>query len=287
MEVLVAILGLGTTYALLAAGIVILYKASRVVNFAHGELAIVGGYVFYSSRMLAGDDPLLAGLASTVVSVLFGVVIYFALMRRLIGEATYVGAMVTIGLAIVLKALIVIVWRSQSLGLDVGRRTIHTFPGGGNVLAIDAATVAAGVLFFAGLSVFFNRTRLGRQFRGAAENPLLASQRQVNVNLILAFAWALAVFSACLAGVLYGSRSMLAPQSTVVGISGLTAALVGGLDSVRGAAIGGLFVAATIFLTARMIDPALSDAVPFVILLVVMTLRPWGLFGTREELERV
>jgi branched-chain amino acid transport system permease protein len=135
--------------------------------------------------------------------------------------------------------------------------------------------------------VFFTRTRLGRQFRGAAENPLLAAQRQVNVNLILAFGWALAVFSACLAGVLYGSRSMLAPQSTVVGINGLTAALVGGLDSVRGAAIGGLAVAATIFLTARMVDPALSDAVPFVILLLVMTLRPWGLFGTREELERV
>jgi branched-chain amino acid transport system permease protein len=287
MESLVSILGLGTTYALLAAGIVILYKASRVVNFAHGELAIVGGYVFYSSRLLAGGDPLLAGVASTLISVLFGVVIYFSLMRRLIGEATYVAAMVTIGLAIVLKSLIVIVWRSRSLGLDLGLQTIFSFPGGGRVLAIDAATVGTGILFFGLLSVFFNRTRLGRQFRGAAENPLLASQRQVNVNFILAFAWGLAVFSACLAGVLYGARSMLAPQSTVVGISGLTAALVGGLDSVRGAAVGGLFVAGTIFVTARMIDPALSDAVPFVILLVVMTLRPWGLFGTREELERV
>jgi branched-chain amino acid transport system permease protein len=95
------------------------------------------------------------------------------------------------------------------------------------------------------------------------------------------------VFSACLAGVLYGSRSMLSPQSTIIGMNGLTAALVGGLDSLRGAALGGLFVAAATFITARTIDPALSDAVPFVMLLLVMMLRPWGVFGMREELDRV
>jgi len=288
LETLVSIIGLGTTYALLAAGIVILYKASRVVNFAHGELAVVGGYVFYSTSMLAGGHSLLGGLlASSLISVAFGVVIYLSLMRRLVGEPPYVAAMVTIGLAIILKALIVIVWKSRSVGLDIGRRTIYTFPSGGQISMADLSTVVVGIVFFGGLYVFFQHTRLGRQFRGAAENPLLASQRQVNVNLILGLGWALAVFSACMAGVLYGSRSMLAPQSTMIGINGLTAALVGGLDSLRGAVVGGLLVAATIFVTARTIDPALSDAVPFVILLVVMSLRPWGLFGTREELDRV
>jgi branched-chain amino acid transport system permease protein len=195
--------------------------------------------------------------------------------------------MVTIGLSIILKALIVIVWKSRSFSLGLGRDTIYRFPEGGRVAAIDAITVGAGVLFFFMLAAFFRRSRLGRQFRGAAENALLASQRQVNVNLILAFAWGLAVFSACLAGVLYGSRSMLSPQSTIIGMNGLTAALVGGLDSLRGAALGGLFVAAATFITARTIDPALSDAVPFVMLLLVMMLRPWGVFGMREELDRV
>ena len=89
------------------------------------------------------------------------------------------------------------------------------------------------------MAVFFRYARLGRQFRGGGK-PLLAAQRQVNINLILALAWALAVFSATLAGVLFGSRSMLSPQSTIIGLSGLTAALVGGLDSLRGAAVGGL-----------------------------------------------
>jgi branched-chain amino acid transport system permease protein len=80
---------------------------------------------------------------------------------------------------------------------------------------------------------------------------------------------------------------MLSPQSTIIGLSGLTAALVGGLDSLRGAVIGGLLVAAATYLTARLINPALSEAVPFAILLVVMTWRPWGIFGTPKAQPRL
>ncbi len=288
MEFLVSILVLATTYALLAAGIVIVYKASRVVNFAHGELAIVGAYVFYSvAIMMPGQSLPLTIAVTAIVSAIFGVIIYFVLMRSLLGQPTFVAAMVTIGIAIIFKAAIVVVWQSKSVGLNLGRQILYSFPGGGRLTIVDVITLGAGIVFFAALFGFFGYTRLGRQFRGAAENPLLASQRQVNVNLILALAWGTAVFSASLAGVLFGSRSMLSPQSTIIGLSGLTAALVGGLDSLRGAIIGGVLVAAATYLTARLIDPALSEAVPFIILLVVMCWRPWGIFGTPEELNRV
>jgi branched-chain amino acid transport system permease protein len=293
MELLVSIVVLGTTYALLAAGIVIVYKASRVVNFAHGELAIVGAYGFYSAGLLsagpasAGPSLLLSVIVTAAISVLFGIAIYVALMRRLLGQPTFVAAMVTIGLAIILKAAIVVIWNSRSVGLNIGRQTLYAFPQGGRLTFVDVVTLVAGCVFFAAVLIFFRYTRLGRQFRGAAENPLLASQRQVNVNLILALAWGTAVFSASLAGVLFGSRSMLSPQSTIIGLSGLTAALVGGLDSLRGAVLGGMLVAAATYVTARLIDPALSDAVPFAILLIVMCWRPWGVFGTPEELNRV
>jgi branched-chain amino acid transport system permease protein len=294
MEFLISILVLGTTYALLAAGIAVVYKASRVVNFAHGELAIVGAYVFYSAGVLssAGSSPsgpslLLMIFVTAAISTLFGIAIYAALMRRLLGQPTFVAAMVTIGLAIILKAAIVVIWQSRSVGLNVGRQTLHIYAEGGRFTLIDLVTIIAGVVFFAAMFLFFRYTSLGRQFRGAAENPLLASQRQVNVNLILALAWGTAVFSASLAGVLFGSRSMLSPQSTIIGLSGLTAALVGGLDSLRGAVLGGCLVAAATYVTARLISPALSDAVPFAILLIVMCWRPWGVFGTPEELNRV
>jgi branched-chain amino acid transport system permease protein len=292
VELFVSILALGSTYALLAAGIVIVYKASRVVNFAHGELAIVGAYVFHSAGFLTGatltGPSLLVTIAiSAAGSALFGVLIYFSLMRRLLGRPTFVAAMVTIGLAIILKAGIVVIWQSRSVGIAIGRQPLYQFAGGGRIAWIDLVSILACIVMFAALAIFFQYTRLGRQFRGAAENPLLAAQRQVNINLILALAWALAVFSATLAGVLFGSRSMLSPQSTIIGLSGLTAALVGGLDSLRGAAIGGFLVAAATYLTARLIGPTLAETVPFLILLAVMCWRPWGLFGTVEELNRV
>ena len=292
MELFVSILALGSTYALLAAGIVIVYKASRVVNFAHGELAIVGAYVFHSAGFLTGatltGPSLLVTIAiSAAGSALFGVLIYFSLMRRLLGRPTFVAAMVTIGLAIILKAGIVVIWQSRSGGIAIGRQPLYHFAGGGRIAWIDLVSILTCIVMFAALAIFFQYTRLGRQFRGAAENPLLAAQRQVNINLILALAWALAVFSATLAGVLFGSRSMLSPQSTIIGLSGLTAALVGGLDSLRGAAIGGFLVAAATYLTARLIGPTLAETVPFLILLAVMCWRPWGLFGTVEELNRV
>ncbi len=292
MELLVSILALGSTYALLAAGIVIIYKASRVINFAHGELAIVGAYVFHSAGFLTGTTLTGLSLLATIAiaaagSAAFGVLIYFALMRRLLGRPTFVAAMVTIGLAIILKAAIVVIWKSRSVGILIGRHPLYHFASGGRIARIELISTVACITFFAALAAFFQYTRLGRQFRGAAENPLLAAQRQVNINFILALAWALAVFSATLAGVLFGSRSMLSPQSTIIGLSGLTAALVGGLDSLRGAAIGGFLVAAATYLTARLISPTLAETVPFLILLIVMSWRPWGLFGTVEELNRV
>ncbi len=288
MEFLVSILVLGATYAMLAGGIVIVYKASRVVNFAHGELAIVGGYMFYTLSMLESNGSLWIALAGSIAfSIVLGLVIYVVLMRRMIGESFFVAAMVTIGMAILLKAAIIVVWKSRNCCLNLGGQAVYSLTGGGQVTLADVSTVAIGVVFFAAIHFFFQFTRLGRQFRGTAENPLLASQRQVNVNLILTLAWVIAVVMACVSGILYGSRSLLSPSGVIIGLNGLTAALVGGLDSLYGAIAGGLLVAVTSYCTARLISPALSDAVPFIILLIVMSFQPWGLFGTKEELDRV
>src|SRR5882724_6784733 len=179
MDFLVSIVVLGATYALLAAGIVIVYKASRVVNFAHGELAIVGAYVFWSAGIWSGGvstsvPALLLTIGITAaISALFGAVIYLALMRRLLGQPTFVAAMVTIGVAIILKAMIVVVWNARSVGIGVGRQTLYTYVEGGRLTVIDLVTIVAAIVFFTALFLFFHGTRLGRQFRGAAENPLL------------------------------------------------------------------------------------------------------------------
>jgi branched-chain amino acid transport system permease protein len=288
VEVIATVIILTCTYALLAAGIVILYKAGRVVNFAHGEIAIVGGYVFYSSGMIGGGmSPWLAVLGAIVFSVIMGAFIYAAMMRRVVGEPFYVAILITVGIGIVLKAAIIVLWRAEQVTIDIGVAPAIRLAGGATLSYMDIASVILTVGFFLGLYLFFTFTRLGVQFRGTAENPLLASQRGVNVNLVLSLAWIIAVLAATLSGVLYGGRAFLSSESVTIGLAGLTAALVGGLDSLRGAVIGAFIVALAQYVTVRLIDPVLSEALPFLILLVVMTIRPWGLFGTLEELDRV
>lgn len=287
MEFFATVVILTCTYALLAAGVAILYKAGRVVNFAHGELAIVGGYVFYSSSMLASGSLWLAIIGATLFSIVMGTFIYVVMMRRVVGEKFYVAILVTVGLAIVLKSAIIVVWRAEHVTINIGVAPALSLGGGATLSYMDVASVLLTIVFFAGLYLFFRFTRLGIQFRGTAENPLLASQRGVNVNLVLSLAWVIAIMAATLSGIFYGGRAFLSTESVTIGLGGLTAALVGGLDSLRGAVVGAFLVALAQYITVRLIDPVLSEALPFLILLVVMSIRPWGLFGTVEELDRV
>jgi branched-chain amino acid transport system permease protein len=288
MEFAATIVILTCTYALLGAGIVILYKAGRVVNFAHGELAIVGGYVFYSTGLMAtGLSPWLPIVGALAFSIVIGVFVYMVMMRRLVGEPFYVAILVTVGIAIVLKSAIIVIWRAERVTIDIGVTPAIRLAGGATISYMDIASVLLTVGFFIALYLFFRFSRLGVQFRGTAENPLLASQRGVNVNFVLSLAWVIAVVAASLSGVLFGGRAFLSTESVTIGLAGLTAALVGGLDSLRGAVVGAFIVATAQYLTVRLIDPILSEAVPFLILLLVMCFRPWGLFGTLEELDRV
>jgi branched-chain amino acid transport system permease protein len=288
MEFAATVVILTCTYALLAAGIVILYKAGRVVNFAHGELAIVGGYVFYSSGLMAGDMSVWYAIAGALVfSIVMGVFIHMTMMRRVIGEPFYVAILVTIGIGIVLKSAILVIWRAQQVTIDIGVAPAVHLARGASLSYLDIASVILTILFFAGLYLFFRFTRLGVQFRGTAENALLASQRGVNVNFVLSLAWVIAVIAASLSGVLFGGRASLSAESVTIGLAGLTAALVGGLDSLRGAVAGAFIVASAQYLTVRLVDPVLSETVPFLILLLVMSVRPWGLFGTLEQFDRV
>lgn len=288
MEFIATTAILTCTYALLAAGIVILYKAGRVVNFAHGELAIVGGYVFYSSGLMGGGMSLWLGILGAVVfAVVMGTFIYAAIMRRVVGEPFHVAILVTVGIGIVLKSAIIVLWHAEQVTIDIGVAPAVQLKGGATLSYMDLASIVLTIAFFAALYLFFTFTRLGVQFRGTAENPLLASQRGVNVNFVLALAWVIAILAATLSGVLYGGRAFLSPESVTIGLAGLTAALVGGLDSLRGAVLGAFIVALAQYLTVRLIDPVLSEALPFLILLVVMSVWPWGLFGTVEELDRV
>ena len=142
-------------------------------------------------------------------------------------------------------------------------------------------------IVYGSLFVFLRFGRWGVRMRAAGQNPLLAAQRGINLHAIYALAWGLSTLTGSLAGMLMALDSGLDATMIIIGLKAFPAALVGGLDSLLGALVGALIVATAEVLLIHYVDPLLADVVPFLVLIAMLFVRPWGLFGTREELDRV
>lgn len=287
MDELSLVLALGSLYALLGAGIVVVYRTSRVLNFAQGELAVVGGYGVTTAMTVAGGSVYLGLGLTVVVAAVLGAAIYFFLIRPILGEAPYVGVLVTIGLAIFLRSVMVFIWEGRIEIVDLGETGPWDITDGLSVPSTNARTFIGCTATFIIIYLIYQRSRLGVRMRAVAENVTLAAQRGINVDVAIGMAWAVAVVAAAVGGALYGSQALLSVPAAVVGVKAITAALIGGLDSLKGAYIGGMVVAAMEYFTTTQINARYADIAPILLLLVVLTLRPWGMFGTAEEVERV
>ena len=150
-----------------------------------------------------------------------------------------------------------------------------------------ALLIVATAVVYAALFVFLRFGRWGVRMRAAGQSPLLAAQRGINLHAVYALAWSLSTLTGSVAGMLIALDSGLTGTMVVIGLKAFPAALVGGLDSLLGALVGALIVASAEVLLIHYVDPLLSDVVPFLVLIAMLIVRPWGLFGTREELDRV
>lgn len=290
MQLAVNIVVLSAIYGLIACGYVLIYRVSRVLNLAHGELMMLGSYLLLTTAWSFGDRPYVAVVAAILLSVLVGVLVYVFLMRKMTGEMVLAAVLTTVALGIFLRGLVVLVWSAQQQypgqALGFGNPAL-VLPGGGRISTFAAILVATTLLVYGALFVFLRFGRWGVRMRAAGQNPLLAAQRGINLHAVYALAWGLSTLTASLAGMLIALDSGLTSTMVIIGLKAFPAALVGGLDSLAGALIGAFIIASAEVLSIQYIDPLLSDVVPFLVLIVMLVLRPWGLFGTREELDRV
>jgi branched-chain amino acid transport system permease protein len=281
---------LASTYTLLAIGYVVVYRASRVLNLAHGELMMLGGYAFFTLASAAPGHPVLVVPATLLVSLLVGVGVYFAVMRPMAGHPIFSAVLVTVSLGILLRGLVILGWTPEiKYPLAVMGYSSHPrrFPGGAVLSDIDLFSISCAGALLLGLWLFFSKSRWGIQMRAAAENPVLAAQRGINIHLVFAVSWGISTFAAGVAGALYASNVRLDPEIGVIGLKAFPVALVGGLDSLLGVLPAGLAIALLENLAIKYVSPLLSEVVPFLVLLLMLFIRPWGLFGTKEEIERV
>jgi branched-chain amino acid transport system permease protein len=289
MQLAANILVLASIYALISAGYVLIYRTSRVLSLAHGELMMLGAYGLFTTASLFAGRPVVAIAASVLLALVVGVLVYAVLMRRMTGEAVLAAVLTTIALGILLRGAMVLVWGAQEQhpmqALGFLNNSIAIGPA--RVSTAGLGLIAATACAYGGLWAFLRHSVWGIRMRAAGQNPLLAAQRGIGLHAIYALAWGLATLTAGIAGMLIACDSALSQTLVVIGLKAFPAALVGGLDSLLGALLGSLVVAAAEVLLIHYVDPLLSDVVPFVVLLAMLVVRPWGLFGSREELDRV
>jgi branched-chain amino acid transport system permease protein len=280
----------GALYTLIAMGFVLIYKASEVINFAQGEQVMIGGYL--ALMMLSSVRlPLpLAILATMAVMALLGFVVERTILRPLTGYPVVSVIMATIGLAAVLRGVAPLVWSAEVRGFPaiLPATPIHVL--GVPLAPINLASAALAFVCMALLGYFFQRTRFGVAMRAVSDDPRAAATMGIDLRTILALAWAIAGMVSALGGVIWGRILGVDPYLAIVGLKVFPVVILGGLDSIMGAVVGGFVMGVLENLAAGYIDPLVGggakDVVPFVVLIVVLMVRPYGLFG-REIIERV
>ena len=290
LQLVFAGLALGARYALVALGFVIIYRATGVINFAQGGLVALGAYLAYhfADRM---DMPFaLAVLAALVVSGFVGVLIEWLLLSRMVGQPVFAVVMVTIGLLFVIEQLIPTLWgyEAKNLGDPWG---VETKDVAGLSLAVrDLWTLALAGGALAGFFLFFRYTRYGLAMRATAFDQEAALAQGISVRRVVAMSWGIAGIVAALAGVsLASGAAAVNPTISFIALAAFPAMILGGLDSPPGAVIGGMVIGVTQTLTAgyqpdhaAWLGNNFHVVMPYVVMVLILLIRPYGLFGTPE-----
>jgi branched-chain amino acid transport system permease protein len=294
MEELVtaAIRGLsqGSVYALLGLGFVIVYTGTGVVSFAQPVLMILGAYLASAIAVDAGIPFAVAVPLAILGSALIGAVIERVAMRPMVGEPVFAATMVTVGIFIALQVVAAdLIGNGQrSVGDPWGLDKFDV--GGVTVFHTDVVKVLIAALAVAALSVFYKRARWGLAMRATAFSQETALAQGIPVGGMFALSWALAGGLAAIAGVLVGTGGAGFDQSTsLLALKALPVIILGGLDSIRGAIVGGLLIGLAEAYTkayqpehAAWLGSNFDQVVPYLVMLMVLLVRPYGLFGTPE-----
>lgn len=285
-EVTMAGLGGGGLYALTGIAFVLIYKATRVVNLAIGEILMLGAYVFFGfAASLALPTPVAIVLTLAVAGA-SGWLIERVLIRPMLGESPISVFMLTIGLGSIIVGVVELVWDPNPKRLPEFLPTAALFIGDAYVSAKIATAFAVAAFVVASFVILFRNWRGGVALRATATDQAAAYSVGINVPRVFSLAWVIGCVIAAGAGMLVGAIGGLSPTMGVFGLSVLVVVIVGGLDSVLGALVAGVLVGLIETWTGAYLGGEYKQVVTFSLLVVVLLVRPYGLFGA-HEIERL
>ena len=284
---------LGAVYALVGLGFVVIYRATGVINLAQAGMVALGAFLVYNATATWDLPFWLAVLVSMGLGALLGIVLERLILRRMVGRPVYAVILVTVGILLLIEPIVTTIWKTPGTNIETPWGLEKVTIGDVNILQVDMATIllAAAVLgvFFA----FFRYTKYGVAMRATAVDQEAALAQGINVRRIVALSWAIAGVVAVLAGTMLGAGAGpgtgLGIGITVISLKALPAVVLGGLDSPAGAVVGGLIIGILEVLTAGyqsdvlpFLPAGFAAVMPWVVMLIVLVVRPYGLFGTRD-----
>ena len=283
-------LTIGAIYALVALGFAIIYNASHVINFAQGEFVMIAGFVAASALVVWGAPLWLAVLLALGGLIAFGFALERVMLRKLIGRPVIAVVMATIGLASILRGFGPFVIFSGTKPLPLPIREEPFLLGPLFLPPIQLLGAGVSLAFLAGFGWFFLKSRKGIAMRAVADNQQVAMAMGIDVERYFGVAWAMTGVVSALGGILWGNLVGVDVNLALVGFKVFPVVILGGLDSIPGAIVGGLIVGIVENIAAGYVDPYVGggtkDFAPYVLMIVALMVRPYGIFG-KKIIERI
>lgn len=273
-------LAVGCIYGLVALGFVLIYKATELVNFAQGDLMMLGAFVCYMFVVWYDINYWAAfALAIAVVS-LFGAALDSTILRRVIGQPQFAVVMLTIGLGAMFRSFASMTWGSEIYTLPTPFSAKATMLGGVSVSHEYVSIIVGTVVLCGVLYAFFTHTKMGVAMQAASQNQLAAYYMGIPVKLVFSLIWAISAGVATIAGVLLAPVSLIDVNLGFIGLKAFAAAVLGGFGSIPGALAGGLTIGLIELFAGTYLPQGFKDVAAYVVLLLVLAVRPQGMFGS-------
>jgi branched-chain amino acid transport system permease protein len=276
---------IGLMYSLIALGFVLVYKATDAINFAQGEFVMLSGFIVAGGLMVWGVPLWIAVGLALVLMIAFGFVLERVMLRQLIGRPVIAVVMATIGLAAILRGVGPFVIFSGTKPLPLPIRDEPFMLGPLFLPPIQLLGAGVSLAFLAGFGWFFLRSRKGIAMRAVADNQQVAMAMGIDVERYFGVAWAMTGVVSALGGILWGNLLGVDVNLALVGFKVFPVVILGGLDSIPGAIIGGLLVGIVENVAAGYVDPYVGggtkDFAPYVLMILALMIRPYGIFGKR------
>lgn len=276
----------GGVYALVALGIVVIFKSSQTFNFAMGEMMTLSAYIFYTFAVIFSFGLWFGLIAALIGSIIVALTIERVVLRPMLGRPFIAIVMVTFGVGGIMRGIISMIWGPEDLQVPALLARDPVMLGDIFIPGKTARAFAIAVVIVLGLIAYLRYSRAGIALRAAAADQITAYSMGIDVRRVIAFSWIIAAITGCISGILMANVNSLTPHLGLVALNVLSVIILGGLNSIGGVLVAGFIIGWLEAVTGLFLGTQFREITPYILALLVLLVRPNGLFGTKE-VERI